>query len=468
MTNLKLQNKSKILKSNYSDSLSLTLECIEVGLKSVNPSTIIRRSVALKRNNLTVTDHSGKQMAFQLANFKAIYLIGAGKATASMADAFLSLFKSKRVKSCSITVPYGIKIKNRLCSATLASHPIPDPNGVLGTERILKLLKKVKKNDFVVMLLSGGASALMPLPIDIISLTEKQNITKNLLSSGATIDEINTVRKHLSKVKGGRMAEIIDRKFKVLTLILSDVVNDKKDVIASGPTVPDLTTFEDVKNVLVKYHIWNKNQIVSRKLKTFISNGILGNIRDTPKPGNRVFSNINNVIIGNNNIACQSIKLFLEKKGIKTMYLGSNFTGKAADLGNFLFKLVSDFPPISTPYAFVFGGETTVDIKYKIYGVGGRNQEAVLSAAKYFKNLDEGMDFTITSFGTDGIDGNSLAAGAVLNQQMLQRITRSDIRISKFLKNHDSNTFFNKMNGALYTEITGTNVNDVSIVCRLR
>ena len=467
MTNLKLQNKAEILKNNHSDSLALTLDAIEVGLQSVNPSSIIKKSVVVKRNNLTVTDHRRNRIGFDLHDFKSIYLIGAGKATASMADAFLNIMKNKKVKACCITVPYGIKMKNKFCSATWASHPIPDSYGVLGTERIVEMLKKVKKNDFVIMFLSGGASALMPLPIDILSLAEKQEITKKLLASGASIDEMNTVRKHLSKVKGGRMAEIINRKFRLLTLILSDVVNDKIDVIASGPTVPDLTTFQDAKDVLVRYQIWN-NKIVSKKLRAYISNGISGNIRDTPKPGNRVFSNINNVIIGNNTIACQNIKIFLEKNGIKTMYLGSSFTGKAINLGGFLFRLVSDFPSISTPYAFVFGGETTVDLKNKLNGIGGRNQEAVLSAVSCFKRINRGMDFTITSFGTDGIDGNSLADGAVINTKMLQSITRQGLGVSKYLKNHDSNTLFNKINGALYTKITGTNVNDVSIVCRLR
>lgn len=468
MTNLKVQNKTEILKNNYSDSLSLTLEAIEAGLKSVNPRSIIKKSVLVKRNCLTVTDFSGKKIDFDLGNFKSIYLIGAGKATASMSNAFIDVLKKEKVKSCCITIPYGITIRNKLCTVTHASHPIPDSNGVLGTERILQILEKVKKNEFVVMFLSGGASALMPLPIDIINLKEKQNITKKLLSSGATIDEMNTVRKHLSKVKGGRLAEIVNRRFSLLTLILSDVVNDKIDVIASGPTVPDLTTFEDAKKVLVKYKIWNNNMIVSNKLRKLISDGISGYIKDTPKPGNRIFSNINNVIIGNNTIACQNIKTFLERKGIKTMYLGSSFTGKAADLGTFLFRLVKDFPSILTPYAFVLGGETTVDLKSRTNGIGGRNQEAVLSAASLFKNLDKEMDFTITSFGTDGIDGNSTAAGALVNQQILLRITQQGLRISKYLKNHDSNTLFNNLNGAIYTKITGTNVNDVSIVCRLR
>ena len=468
MTNLKVQNKTEILKNNYSDSLSLTLEAIEAGLKSVNPRSIIKKSVMVQRNCLTVTDFSGKKIDFDLGNFKSIYLIGAGKATASMSDALIDVLKKEKVKSCCITIPYGITIRNKLCTVTHASHPIPDSNGVLGTERILQILEKVKKNEFVVMFLSGGASALMPLPIDIINLKEKQNITKKLLSSGATIDEMNTVRKHLSKVKGGRLAEIVNRRFSLLTLILSDVVNDKIDVIASGPTVPDLTTFEDAKKVLVKYKIWNNNMIVSNKLRKLISDGISGYIKDTPKPGNRIFSNINNVIIGNNTIACQNIKLFLERRGIKTMYLGSSFTGKAADLGTFLFRLVKDFPSILTPYAFVLGGETTVDLKSRTNGIGGRNQEAVLSAASLFKNLDKDMDFTITSFGTDGIDGNSTAAGALVNQQILLRITQQGLRISKYLKNHDSNTLFNNLNGAIYTKITGTNVNDVSIVCRLR
>ena len=203
-------------------------------------------------------------------------------------------------------------------------------------------------------------------------------------------------------------------------------------------------------------------------MRDLIIDGMSGNISDTPKPGNPIFTNIHNVIIGNNNIACKNIKSFFEKRGIKTMYLGSSFTGKSKDLGHFLFRLVDDFPSISTPYAFVFGGETTVDLKNKINGIGGRNQEAVLSAASRFEHLDDDIDFTITSFGTDGIDGNSQAAGAVVNPVILSTITRKGLNISKYLKNHDSNTFFNKVNSALYTKITGTNVNDVSIVCRLK
>jgi glycerate 2-kinase len=468
MTNLKLQNKSKILKSNYSYSLSLTLDAIEVGLRSVNPKSIIENSIEMDRNYLSITDYSGKQIDFDLGSFRWIYLVGAGKATASMADSFIKILRNKKVKGGCFTVPYGIKMKNKFCSITNAAHPIPDSHGVLGTRRILEILEKGKKNDMVVMFLSGGASALMPLPIDIISLGEKQDITKKLLSAGATIHEMNTVRKHLSKVKGGRLAEIINKRFRVLTLILSDVVEDKIDVIASGPTVPDMTTFQDTKNVLVKYKLWKNQKLISKKLRDLLIDGISGNIRDTPKPGNPIFTNIHNVIIGNNNIACKNIKLFFEKRGIKTMYLGSSFTGKSKDLGHFLFKLVDDFPSISTPYAFVFGGETTVDLKNKISGIGGRNQEAVLSAASRFEHLDHDIDFTISSFGTDGIDGNSQAAGAVVNPVILSRITRKGLNISKYLKNHDSNTFFNKVNSALYTKITGTNVNDVSIVCRLK
>jgi glycerate 2-kinase len=276
------------------------------------------------------------------------------------------------------------------------------------------------------------------------------------------------VRKHLSKIKGGRLASIINKKFPLITLILSDVVQDKIDVIGSGPTVPDLTTFKDTKEILVKYKLWKDQKLVSKKLSGLINDGMLGKIRDTPKPGNPIFTNIYNVIIGNNNIACKNIKLFLEKSGVKTMYLGSAFTGKSHDLGDFLFKLVDDFPSISTPYAFVFGGETTVELENKINGIGGRNQEAVLSAATHFDNLDKGTDFTIACIGTDGIDGNSQAAGAILNPKLLVNIKQKKLKILNYLKNHDSNTLFNKVNGALYTKITGTNVNDISIVCRLR
>jgi glycerate 2-kinase len=468
MMNLKLQNKSKVLKSNYSNSLGLTLDAIEIGLRSVNPVALMKNSVKIEGNNLSIFDYNGKKTKFDIGLFGSIYLVGAGKATASMVDSFISILNNKKIKDGCITVPYGIEMKSNLCSVTNAAHPIPDSNGVLGTKKILNVLEKVKKNDLLVMFLSGGASALMPLPLDIISLREKQDITMKLLSSGATIDEMNTVRKHLSKIKGGRLASIINKKFPLITLILSDVVQDKIDVIGSGPTVPDLTTFKDTKEILVKYKLWKDQKLVSKKLSGLINDGMLGKIRDTPKPGNPIFTNIYNVIIGNNNIACKNIKLFLEKSGVKTMYLGSAFTGKSHDLGDFLFKLVDDFPSISTPYAFVFGGETTVELENKINGIGGRNQEAVLSAAAHFDNLDKGMDFTIACIGTDGIDGNSQAAGAILNPKLLVNIKQKKLKILNYLKNHDSNTLFNKVNGALYTKITGTNVNDISIVCRLR
>jgi glycerate 2-kinase len=468
MTNLKLLNRSKILKSNYSDSLSLTLDAVEVGLRSVDPKSLIKNSVKLRRNCMSIFDFNGRKLDFDFGSFESMYLIGAGKATASMADAFINILNNRKIKEGSVIVPYGVRMKSKSCSVTNAAHPIPDSNGVLGTKKILKLLEKVKKNDLLVMFLSGGASALMPLPLDIMSLAEKQNITTKLLSSGASIDELNTVRKHLSKIKGGRLASTINKKCPVLTLILSDVVEDKIDVIASGPTAPDPTTFKDTKNILVKYNLWTNQKLVSKKLRYLISDGMSGNISDTPKPGNPVFTNIHNVIIGNNNIACKNIKLFFEKNGIKTMYLGSRFTGKSNILGDFLFRLVDDFPSISTPYAFVIGGETTVDLKNKISGRGGRNQEAVLSAAANFEHLDDDKDFTIASFGTDGIDGNSLAAGAVVNPRVLLRIRQKKLKISNYLKDHDSNTLFDNVNAALYTKITGTNVNDVSIVCRFR
>lgn len=468
MTNLKLQNKSKILKNNYTDSLSLTLDAVEVGLRAVNPVSLMKNSVKLRRNRLSIIDYNGRKIDFDFGSFKSIYMIGAGKATASMADAFIRILSNRKIKEGCITVPYGIKMKNKMCSITNAAHPIPNSNGVLGTKKIMKLLEKVKKNDLLVMFLSGGASALMPLPLDTLTLHEKQNITMKLLSSGATIDEMNIVRKHLSKIKGGKLASIINKKFPVLTLILSDVVEDKIDVIASGPTVPDPTTFNDAKKILVKYNLWRNQKLVSKKIRDLISDGVSGNIRDTPKPGDPIFTNIHNVIIGNNNIACKNIKLFLEKNGIKTMYLGSRFTGKSGALGHFLFRLVDDFPSISAPYAFVFGGETTVDLKNKIKGIGGRNQEAVLSAAAHFEHLDHDTDFSIASFGTDGIDGNSLAAGAVVNPRILLRVRQKKLKISNYLRNHDSNSLFDTVDAALYTKITGTNVNDVSIVCRLR
>ncbi|HEX9318512.1 MAG TPA: MOFRL family protein, partial [Nitrososphaeraceae archaeon] len=272
---------------------------------------------------------------------------------------------------------------------------------------------------------------------------------------------------HLSGIKGGRLVMAMENGTTLVSLILSDVVTDNIETIASGPTAPDRTTFNDAKLILQKYKLWNNERVISKSIRKVIDDGVQKRIADTPKPSDPVFRNVHNILIGNNSIACAAISTFFNNHGIKAMNLGSSFTGCPSNLGNFLFRMVDDFLPESAPYAFVLGGETTVELSSGMVGIGGRNQEAVLAASSKFKSWAD-KDFTIICLGTDGIDGNSKAAGALITPRILSKVARRKIEFCKYLRKHDSNTFFKKVNSTVITDATGTNVNDISIVCRLK
>ena len=232
--------------------------------------------------------------------FDRVYIVGAGKATAGMAYALSSILH-KRIAGGAITIPYGTKVEIKGFLVTQASHPIPDEAGIRGTKNILSILKKADHDDLVIVLVSGGGSALMPLPKAGVSLADKQRITSFLLRSGASIYEINAVRKHLSAIKGGQLLRRVNNSCNVVSLILSDVIGDDLGTIASGPTYPDTSTFGDALNVLRKYHV--KVSDVATKL---IAKGVKGRIEETPKAQDLVFSRVHNMLIGNNATACKA------------------------------------------------------------------------------------------------------------------------------------------------------------------
>ena len=286
----------------------------------------------------------------------------------------------------------------------------------------------------------------MPLPAEGLSLKDKQDTTAMLLASGAMIEEINSIRKHLSAVKGGQLVRYT--KSRVLSLILSDVIGDDLAVIASGPTFPDPTTFSDADQILKKYRI--------RRAKTVrhIAMGIRGKIKETPKPGDPVFGRVTNILVGNNQLACKSAVNYLRRRKVHTEYLGSAFDGEARDFGVFLCRLANDIKSPS-PFALVAGGETTVKLG-KQSGTGGRNQEAALACA-----LD-GVKAIVAFMGTDGIDGNSDAAGAMVSEKSASIAKK--IMARHFLKRHDSYHALGKMGALIFTGYTGTNVNDIAIL----
>jgi glycerate-2-kinase len=294
----------------------------------------------------------------------------------------------------------------------------------------------------------------MPLPASGISLADKQKITSSLLRSGASIHEINSVRKHLSAVKGGQLLRHVNKSCTSLSLVLSDVIGDDLGIIASGPTYPDSSTFGDALNILRKYRIENPVTAIE-----YIAKGAKGEIEETPKPQQKLFSRTHNVLIGNNAFACKAAVGYLKKRGMYAVNLGSQFDGEAKEFGVFLARLTLGLG--GKRFAIVAGGETTVKLNTrKNNGLGGRNQEAALAC---LAELDR-HDVAIGCIGTDGIDGNSDAAGALISSKTILLAKKMDLQ--KYLNMHDSYHAFKKLRSLIFTGFTGTNVNDIAIICQ--
>lgn len=462
-----LINNRSILEKQHKRyrSLNLVFSTIEYSMKYVDPHFIIKRTSRLKGSTLLLRNIIyNNTLKLDLNDFNSIYLVGAGKATAGMAEALYSILKG-RISAGAINVPYHTDVQIDKISVTEANHPAPDEAGVNGTKKIIDILRKTMQSDLVIVLLSGGASALMPLPSDGITLGDKQRIISRMMSAGASIDEINVVRKHLSKIKGGQLLSFVKTGCTVISLILSDVIGDKIETIASGPTTPDSSTFRDAEIILKKYNIWEEKK--NSAAKQVIAKGINGIIKETPKPGDPVFGKVHNLIIGNNAIICQKAKMYLKKRGLRTVNLGSSFDGEAGQFGCLLARLAAEIGRPSKPFAYILGGETTVKLnKSNNNGQGGRNQEAILTAALKSK-FHPKEDVTILSMGTDGIDGRSDAAGGFATPKTVFMLREKEKQMKKYLDNHDSYNGLRKLKSLIMTGRTGTNVNDISIICRL-
>jgi glycerate-2-kinase len=343
-----------------------------------------------------------------------------------------------------------------------AAHPVPNISGTRGARRMLKLIKGLDSSSLVICLISGGGSALMSLPAEGVALSDLKVTTELLLRSGADIDSMNCIRKHLSAIAGGQLLRSASGA-NFLSLIISDVVGDHLESIASGPTVPDPTTFSDAKRILENLRILDK---VPTRVKKRIVEGTKGLVHDTPKPRDPIFEKVNNVILGANAVACQRMEEELSRKlgrAAEVRYVGSRITGEASVVARMLVEKASGLAKKSNKRYFVmlWGGETTVTVKG--HGVGGRNQEEALSA---LLAIDKSRDRSITMgfMGTDGIDGNTNAAGAIVDLSTFKRAQRTYLEIPLYLRNNDSHSFFKKVgNSLVLTGPTGTNVNDIGI-----
>ena len=431
------------------------LHAMNAALVAADPARIIRKNLKLTGSIL----HVGT-FQYPLKDYRRIFVVGGGKASGYMAEEIEKLMGNWITRGLVIIPDYLRPTpRTRRIIYHPATHPIPTGKGVEGVLAMLRLVDDISRDDLVIVLVSGGGSALMPLPVEGINLDDEAKVTSLLLRSGAGIEEINTVRKHLSQVKGGRLAGRL-YPATVLTLIISDVVGDKIDTIASGPTTPDSTTYHDVELVLKKYDLWFQ---IPKNARRIITHGLSGSIPETPKQKDKVFRRVQNVIVGNNRASCLAAASAMTKAGYRTQVLSIQITGEAREAGRIFGSIVRDIRenslPFAPPAALIAGGETTVTVRGK--GKGGRNQELALAAAVKISGL-EGV--VVCSFATDGIEGRTNAAGALADGSTITRGLRLRMDPEEYLRNNDSYQYFSKLQDLVITGATGTNVNDIAIL----
>jgi len=426
---------------------------IGAALEAVDPYRLIKDQITVENDKLTVRDRE-----VDLGKFKNIYVVGAGKASAPMAVALEELLLPK-ITDGVVVVKYGHSKKTKKIKIVEAGHPIPDKNSLLGTKKILELIDRAGQNDLVFVLLSGGGSALLEMLPGEIELNDLENLNNALLSSGASIDEINTVRKHVSLVKGGQLLSRTNSAT-VITLILSDVISDPLESIASGPTAPDPTTFSQALSILQKYDLLSKTapSILNR-----IKQGIEGKIKETPDENDKIFRRAQNIILGNNLLALKKAREIAVQAGFKSLILTDRINGEVREIAKVLAAVfessVKNKEPLGSPGCFLLGGEPTVTIKGA--GLGGRNQEMVLAMLLYLKNVKQ--PFYFCSVGTDGTDGPTDAAGAWIDENSFRKTLELNLDPAAFLDENDSYHFFKQTNQHIKTGPTGTNVMDLMI-----
>jgi len=422
------------------------------GVDSVVPDKLITRQLVLKDNYLEIG-----HLNFSLDEIDNIYVIGAGKASAMMAVEVEKVI-GHRITQGHIVVKYGHSTKLKNIKVSEAGHPRPDSNGFKATRAILNIADKAKRNDLVICLLSGGGSALLPdFPKD----SSPGNIIKTnslLVNSGACIKEINAVRKHLSMVKGGQLARRVNPAT-LVTLILSDVPGDPLDVIASGPTSPDPTTFKQALAVLEKF---NLEKSIPEGILRYLQEGAAGIKAETPKPGDSVFELTHNLLIGTNRMALEAAKLKALDYNINPLIIDDQLQGDTTSVAEYLVEISLNFQGDENevkPVCLLFGGETTVKMTGR--GLGGRNQHLALLCARLLHNHP---GITILSAGTDGTDGPTNVTGAVVDSDTYSFALSKNIDAEKYLGEFDSYHFFKKAGGHIFTGPTMTNVMDIIIV----
>ncbi|MEM3561893.1 MAG: glycerate kinase [Candidatus Jordarchaeaceae archaeon] len=454
-----IKNSQKLIENSSGKNRlarKIILALIESALRAADPRRAVKKNLILKRNKLMV-----KGKTFDLNSLNNIYVVGGGKASGAMAEAVEEVLGDRISGGC-VNILKGTRNQFKTSKIELveASHPVPDMNGLQGAKKMVSLVGEAQEGDLVLCLISGGGSALIPLPVEGVSLEDLQEVNRALLKSGAEINVMNAVRKHLSAVKGGNLAKAA-YPATVVSLIISDVVGDPLETIASGPTVPDPTTYQDAINYLREYNIWD---ICPEGVKKHLNRGLEGKYPETPKPGDPIFERVFNLLIATNRMACFAAQEEGRKRGLKSLVLTTFLEGEAKDAGVLVSGIAKEIfyynRPWKKPVIVILGGETTVTVRGK--GRGGRNQELALSAALKLRGV-EGV--VIGSVASDGIDGFSNAAGAIIDGQTIDEAKRRGLDALSYLLDNNSTAFFESIDDCLiFTGPTGTNVNDLVFI----
>ncbi|UOA10644.1 glycerate kinase [Methylobacter sp. S3L5C] len=443
--------------SSRKDAVSI----FKAGIAAADPYQAVKNCLFANDVQLEILLGLNDLTQKRTGNWSKVHLIAFGKAACAMAKAAREIIPAQLLAGTGIAVTnYENVTLIDAIEVIGAAHPLPDEAGLIAAQKCAEQISHAEINELVLVLVSGGGSALIPYPVNTISLAEKIATTDLLLASGSTINEINCVRKHLSQLKGGGLAKLAVPA-DLHAFILSDVLGDDLSAIASGPTVPDPSTFSDAIAVFINKGIWNK---VPVRVQQYLEQGNRGNVPETPKPGDNIFKNTNHTLVGSNSISLKATLKTAQKLGYETRLYDAHLCGEARQTAEKWVRYAKNLIDngIDKPLALLAGGETTVTLKGT--GCGGRNQEMVLAFALAAEQYDLTGNWTFLSGGTDGRDGPTDAAGGIADQNSIKRMRYADIDPLAMLDNNDSYTALKSSQDLLITGATGTNVADLQVL----
>jgi len=446
-----IKNKEELLSHGNKKGREVALDVTEHALRAVNSHKAVKKMVRIDDDRKLIVG----DLSYDLSKIGNIYVVGAGKATFPIGQALEEIL-GERIRRGAINVKRSERRRLKYIKVREASHPIPDEIGLEGAGEIMDIAKEAKEGDIVFCAITGGASALMPLPAEGISLEDKKRVTDLLLKCGATIDETNAVRKHISAIKGGRLAMCI-HPAEVINLIVIDEVAG----LPWGPTVPDTTTYEDAVYVLKRYYLWER---IPDSVRKYLERGLADPSLETLKPKDFKGLKVHNIILANNEIACEAAKKRAEELGFDSMILSTVLEGESREAGIVLAGIAKEMEkkgrPLKPPCVLIIGGETTVTIKEQ-HGEGGPSQELALGFSLKIAGIEK---IVIVSMDTDGTDGPTDIAGGIADGYTKERAKEKDIDMHENLIRHNSSYVLKKLKDAIITGSTETNVMDLNVI----